>query len=52
MRPVETWTVLGNSDGVPMCTRTQVRSHALALVENLDGRGRRAHIGACPGDGR
>ena len=44
MRLVGTWTVLGNGDGVPMTTRTQVRRHALALVEKLDGRGRRAYF--------
>src|SRR5436309_3234822 len=44
MRLVGTRTVLGNRDGVPMAARTQVRSHALTLVEDLDGRWRRAYF--------
>ncbi len=42
MRLVGSWAVLGNGDGVPMTARTQVGSHALAFVEDLDGGGRRA----------
>ena len=44
MRLVGAWAVLGNRDCVPMTPRTQMGSHALALVEKLDGRGRRAHF--------
>lgn len=44
MRLVGTRPVLGNGDGVPVSTRTQVRRHALALVKDLDGCGRRAYF--------
>ena len=44
MRLVGTRAVLGNGDGVSMTSRTQVGSHALTLVEKLDGRGRRTHF--------
>ena len=44
MRLVGAWAVLGNSDGVPVTSRTQMGSHALALVEQLDDCGRGAHF--------
>ena len=44
MRLVGPWAVFGNGDGVSMATCTQVRSHALTLIEDLDGRRCRAHF--------
>ena len=41
---VGSWTMFGNSYGVPMTTRTQMRSYSLALMEKLDGGRRRAHF--------
>ncbi len=35
MRLVGTRTVFGNSDGVPVTSRTQVGSHALTFMEQL-----------------
>jgi hypothetical protein len=42
MRLVGAWAVFGNSDGVPVTSRTQVGSDALAFIEHLYCRGRRA----------
>ena len=36
--------VLGNGDRVSVTSRTQMGSHALAVMEQLYGRGRRAHF--------
>ena len=44
MLPVGSWTMFGNGCGVPMTTRTQMGSYSLALMEKLDGGGRRAHL--------
>jgi len=44
MRLMGTRTVFGNSDGVPVTSRTQVESHALAFMEYLYCRGRRADL--------
>lgn len=44
MRLVRTRAVLGNGDGVSVTSRAQMGSHALTLVEKLDGRGRGAHF--------
>jgi hypothetical protein len=41
---VGSWTMFGNGYGVPMTTRSRMRSHAVALMEKLDGRGRRAYF--------
>jgi hypothetical protein len=38
------WTMIGNGDGVSMATCTQVRSHALTFIEDLDGGWCRAHF--------
>ena len=37
---VGTRTVFGNSDGMPVTSRTQVGSHALAFMEHLYCRSR------------
>ena len=44
MSLVRTRAVLGNGDGVPVTSRTQMGSHALAVMEQLYSRGRRAHF--------
>jgi hypothetical protein len=41
---VGSWTMFGDGYSVPMTTRTQMRSHALALMEKLDCGGRRANF--------